>query len=156
HVVFGPKLTDVITRYTELAGRPPLPPPWAFGAWISSDIWRTGGEVRYAVTKFRELKIPVSAFVFDSPWEVAYNDFEFNETQFANPATLENQTFSGFHKTADMMSFFQQHGLKVICWMSPFVNIHSNDESVPGQNVGKARNYTEGEARNLFVRNLPD
>jgi alpha-D-xyloside xylohydrolase len=156
NVVLGPKLTDVITRYTGLTGRPPLPPPWAFGAWISSDIWRTGGEVRYAVSKFRERKIPVSAIVFDSPWEVAYNDFEFNETQFAPPADVEGQTFAGFNDTADLMSFLQQSGLKAVCWMAPFVDIDSNDEAVPGQNLGKAKNYAEGEAGNFFVRQSPD
>jgi alpha-D-xyloside xylohydrolase len=155
HLVPGPKLTDVITGYTGLTGRPPLPPPWAFGAWISSDIWRTGGEVRYAVTKFRERKIPVSAFVFDSPWEVAYNDFTFNETQFGLQESFENQNFAGFSKLADMMSFLQQAGLKVICWMAPFVNVNSDNESVPGQNLGKAQNYAAGEAGNFFVRQSP-
>jgi len=152
NVVYGPKLTDVVVRYTEMTGRPALPPPWAFGPWISSDIWRTGGEVRYAVTKFREREIPVSAFVFDSPWEVAYNDFEFNETQFARQAQFEGQTFQGFNKTADMMSFLQKNGLKVICWLTPFVNVSSNPESVPGQNLAEAKNYSEGAAGNFFVR----
>ena len=66
-----------------------MPPPWAFGPWISSDIWRSGGEVRYAVTQFRERGLPASAFVFDSPWEIAYNDFKFNMTQFAKDATID-------------------------------------------------------------------
>jgi alpha-D-xyloside xylohydrolase len=155
HLVPGPKLTDVITAFTGLTGRPPLPPPWAFGVWISSDIWRTGGEVRYAVTKFRERNIPASAFVFDSPWEVAYNDFTFNLTQFGSQQTLENQNFGGFAKLADMMSFLQQEGLKVICWMAPFVNINSIDESVPGQNLAKAKNYDAGASGNFFVRESP-
>ena len=66
------------------------------------------------MSKFRERKIPASAFVFDSPWEVAYNDFTFNETQFGSQETLENQNFTGFSKLTDMMSFLQQSGLKVI------------------------------------------
>src|SRR5207245_456985 len=47
NIVYGPKLTDVLSRYTGYTGRPPLPPTWTFGPWISSDIWRSGGEVRY-------------------------------------------------------------------------------------------------------------
>jgi alpha-D-xyloside xylohydrolase len=155
NVVFGPRLADVIARYMELTGRPPLPPPWTFGPWISSDIWRSGGEVRYAVSKFRERNIPVSAFVFDSPWEVAYNDFEFNESQFAASARFEDQDYAGFSTTGEMMRFLQQRGLKVICWMTPFVNIQSNDEPVPGSNPLKAKNYDEGEVGNFFVRQSP-
>ena len=105
-VVYGPALTDVLSRYTGLTGRPSLPPPFAFGPWISSDIWRDGGEVRYAVDKFRERGIPVSAFVFDSPWEISYNDFKFNipaagfhdtdpeKTQFGHPGTFEGTRVS--------------------------------------------------------------
>jgi alpha-D-xyloside xylohydrolase len=144
NVVYGPALTDVLSRYTEFSGRPPLPPPWAFGPWISSDIWRDGGEVRYAVTKFRERGIPVSGFVFDSPWEVAYNDFNFNigdpgTTQFGHPGTFEGTPYDGFTQVGEMMQFFQQHGLKVVCWMTPFVNISSDNEGVRGQNLGEAR-----------------
>ncbi|MFL6451683.1 MAG: glycoside hydrolase family 31 protein [Bryobacteraceae bacterium] len=156
NVVYGPKLGDVLTRYTGMTGRPALPPPWAFGPWISADIWRTGGEIRYAVTKFRERGISASAFVFDSPWEVAYNDFDFNKRQFEKPARLESQMFDGFANVAEMMTFLRENGLKVICWMTPFVNVSSNDESVPGQNLGRAKNYAAGADGRFFVRESPN
>jgi alpha-D-xyloside xylohydrolase len=152
HIVYGPKLTTVLTRYTNYTGRPPLPPPFTFGPWISSDIWRSGGEVRYAVTQFRQRGIPASAFVFDSPWEVAYNDFQFNMTQFGKDATIDGQHFPGFASVGEMMTFFQKNGLKVICWMTPFVNTSSGDEHVPGQNPGKAANYDEAATKGFFVR----
>jgi alpha-D-xyloside xylohydrolase len=151
-VVYGPLLTDVVSRFTGFSGRPPLPPPFTFGPWISSDIWRSGGEVRYAVTQFRKRGIPVSAFVFDSPWEVAYNDFRFNMTQFGQDATIDREHYAGFASVGEMMQFFQANGLKVICWMTPFVNTSSFDEAVPGQNLSKASNYDEAAAGGFFVR----
>ncbi len=151
-IVYGPSLRDVLSRFTGYMGRPFLPPPWIFGPWISSDIWRSGGEVRYAVTQFRKRGIPVSAFVFDSPWETAYNDFTFNMTQFGQGGTFENEHYEGFGSVGEMMSFLQTHGLKVICWMAPFVNISSADENVPGQNLGKASNYETGVEGGFFVR----
>jgi alpha-D-xyloside xylohydrolase len=155
NVVYGPRLTDVLTRYTGYTGRPPLPPPWALGPWISSDIWRSGGEVRYAVNQFRARGLPASAFVFDSPWEVAYNDFEFNLSQFAKDATIDGAHFPGFGSFRDMMSFLQNNGLKVICWMAPFVNTSSVNEHVPGQNLGKAANYDDAANKSFFVRESP-
>ena len=86
----------MLPRYTGTRAGRTLPPPLAFGPWISSDIWRSGGEVRYAVTQFRERGIPASAFVFDSPWEIAYNDFHFNMTQFGQDATIDGLHFAGF------------------------------------------------------------
>ncbi|SFI23049.1 glycoside hydrolase family 31 protein [Planctomicrobium piriforme] len=173
HLVGGPKLTDVLSRYTAVAGRPPLPPPWAFGPWISSDAWRNGGEVQYVVRKFRERKIPVSAFVFDSPWEKSYNDFLFNigdgaapdpQTQFGSSGTFEDQpadtskTFDGFKSLNEMMQFFQTHGLKVVCWMTPFVNDESAHDEQAGEagevikgQKNRASNFGDGVARGVFV-----
>lgn len=152
NLVYGPALTDVITRYTGYTGRPPLPPPWAFGPWISSDIWRSGGEVRYAVTQFRDRGIPASGFVFDSPWETAYNDFTFNMTQFGQDATIEGVHYPGFGSLSEMMEFLRGNGLKAICWMAPLVNVSSANEQVTGQNLGQAANYAEGASKGFFVR----
>lgn len=156
NVVFGPHLADVVSRFTAYAGRPPLPPPFTFGPWISSDIWRSGGEVRYAVTQFRKRGIPVSAFVFDSPWEIGYNDFRFNMAQFGRGASIDGEDHAGFASVAEMMTFLQGNGLKVICWMTPFVNVSSFDEQVPGQDLGRAEGYDEMAAAGLFVRQSAD
>ena len=58
NVVYGPNLTDVITRYTGYKGRPLLPPPWTFLPWMSSDVWSSGGEVRYVLSELRARGIP--------------------------------------------------------------------------------------------------
>lgn len=152
NIVYGPKLTNVVARYTGYTGRPPLPPAWAFGPWISSDIWRSGGEVRYAVTQFRNRGIPASAFVFDSPWEIAYNDFRFNMTQFAKDATIDGVHYQGFTSLGEMVEFLRTNGLKLICWMTPFIDVSSINENVPGQNLGKASNYDEAANKGFFVQ----
>ncbi|HEY4282883.1 MAG TPA: alkaline phosphatase family protein, partial [Chthoniobacterales bacterium] len=162
NVVAGPKLTDVLTRYTGYIGRPYLPPPWVFGTWVSSDIWRTGGEVRYAITKHRDSGIPISVFVFDSPWEVSYNDFIWNMTQFGAGGTYEgttshpSATYAGFTSLNEMMTFFQQNGVKVVCWFTPFINTSSFNDNVggatPGQNTGKSPNYDFAASNGYFVK----
>src|SRR5208282_2671626 len=142
NVVYGPQLTDVLSRYTGYTGRPPTPPAWAFAPWLSSDIWRTGGEVRYVVTKYRALGIPGSVFVFDSPWEVGYNDFTWNMTQFGADGTYEGINYAGFNSPGDMMTFLRTNGFKVVCWMTPFINIDSTGRGeVAGQNLGPSSNY---------------
>jgi alpha-D-xyloside xylohydrolase len=169
NVVYGPKLSDVVTRFTGYSGRAFLPPSWAFGPWISSDIWRSGGEIRYAVKNFvqnfKQRGSPASVIVFDSPWETAYNDLKFNMTQFGKGDDFEGDHYDGFGSLQEMMGFLQQNGLKVICWMAPFVNTQSDAEDlpnrfhldmspqkVPGQNLGKASNYDDAAAKGFFVR----
>lgn len=152
NVVYGPRLPDVLARYTDYSGRPAPVPPWAFGAWMSSDQWRNGGEIRYVVAKMRERGIPGSVFVFDSPWEIAYNDFVWNMTQFGNGGTYEGTPWPGFSSLGNMMEFFRTNGWKIVCWMTPFVNKSSNDEGVPGANLGQAATYLAASNNGYFVR----
>jgi alpha-D-xyloside xylohydrolase len=162
----GPALPDVISHYTSYSGRPPLPPAFAFGPWLSSDVWRDGGEVRFVVQTMRALGIPGSVFVFDSPWEVAYNDFQFNMTQFGAgnsyptpvvdasgnwSGALTTQLYPGFASLQDMMSFLRSNGYKVVLWLTPIVNTQSIDEGIAGQSTGKASTYDDGVAKNVFV-----
>ena len=159
NVVYGPKLPDVLTRYTGYSGRPPLPPKWAFAPWMSSDIWHNGGEVRYTISKYRALGIPGSVFVFDSPWEVGYNDFNWNTTQFGGNGTYEtiagggSSNYAGFASIGDMMTFLRTNGFYTICWFTPFINTDSSCcGEVSGQNPGQSANYAAGAASNFFVR----
>ena len=154
NLVYGPRLTNVLERYTGYTGRPQMSPAWAYAPWISSDIWRTGGEVRYILTKYRERGLAGSVIVFDSPWETAYNDFTWNAQQFASNSTHESVNYPGFATINDMMSFIRSNGFKVICWMTPFVNT-SSAQDVPGITNGYAANYAEGSNLGYFVRSSP-
>lgn len=151
-LVHGPALTDVLSRYTERTGRTTLPPPWVFGPWMSTDHWRDGGEVRYVVTRMVEEGIPGSVFVFDSPWETAYNDFSWNMTQFGEGGTYDGRSWDGFASVGDMMSFLRSHGFRVVVWLTPFINVSSVNENVPGQNTGESANYAAAAAAGYLVR----
>lgn len=64
-VVFaGPAPLDVIRRFTALAGRPPLPPPWAFGVWKTT---LSGADaVRAEARRLRQEDLGVSAlWIYD-------------------------------------------------------------------------------------------
>jgi alpha-glucosidase (family GH31 glycosyl hydrolase) len=50
------------------------------------------------------------------------------------------------------MGFFRENGFKVVPWLTPFVNVSSFDEKVPGQNLGKAQNYQAAADAGFFVR----
>jgi alpha-D-xyloside xylohydrolase len=156
NLIAGPQLPTVLTRFTGYVGRPYLPPAWVFGPWVSCDIWPTGGEVRYAVSTYLADGIPLSAIVFDSPWEADYNDFTWNMTQFGAAGTLDaSGTWQGFSSVTNMMTFLQQSGLKAVCWMTPFTDVNSANQTINnepgGQNDGEAANYPAGLAGNYFV-----
>jgi alpha-D-xyloside xylohydrolase len=169
NIVYGPNLTDVLTRYTAYKGRPLLPPPWAFLPWMSSDVWSSGGEVRYVLSQLRAYGIPGSILVYDSPWEYSYNDFTWNTSQFSPSGTFPNingggsSNYQGFATINNMMSFLQNNGYKAICWFTPFINTSSDSpecyencyyDVCLNENFGTASNYPAALASNLFVNEV--
>ena len=37
----GPSIAEILTRYTGLTGRPPVPPRWSFGFWQSKASYQS-------------------------------------------------------------------------------------------------------------------
>ena len=61
-----------------------LPPYWAFAPWKARDYHQNEAQVKEDVDKNRELGLPASVILIDSPWTAAYNDYKFNPKQFAD------------------------------------------------------------------------
>jgi len=132
----GPLIRDVIVRYTSLAGRPPLWPRWVFAPWKGRDVHYSAAEVEEDIIRRRDLDIPGSIIIIDSPWETAYNNFRFNRLQFGNVKKL-------FTKAHD-------NGYKVLLWITPFSNIR-NESDMMGIFPGKTGNYEKIKANSGFI-----
>jgi alpha-D-xyloside xylohydrolase len=104
----GEKLTETLSGFTELTGRPSIPPPWAFGLWKSRDVHHNQDSVYSDIEKLRKYKIPASVLVIDSPWETGYNNFEINTLQFSNHEKMFNR--------------IEELGFNLCLWLTPFVN----------------------------------
>ena len=90
---------EILSEYTALTGRSPLPPLWSFGFWMSRITYKSEAEVRDVAAKLREYKIPSDVIHLDTGWfETDWrSNFEFSPTRFQNPtqmiADLKKQGF---------------------------------------------------------------
>lgn len=113
----GPTLAQTLGAFTALTGRPPVPPPWAFGLWKSRDVHHNRDSVLVDVENHRALDVPASVLVLDSPWAVGYNDFQVNRQQFSDPESM--------FRRIDALGF-------ALClWLTPYVNAE-NVQDAPG------------------------
>jgi alpha-D-xyloside xylohydrolase len=105
YVIDGPSYKEILARYTELTGRPKLPPRWSFGIWMSRHTYSSQSEVEQIASRFREEKLPCDVIKMDTGWfhkpgrgSLVDFDMEWNEQGFPDPAgmmkTLRGQ---GFH-----------------------------------------------------------
>ena len=78
-VVGGEDAKDVLSRYTALIGRSPVPPVWTFGLWLSTS-WipdSTEKTALAAIDKMHEYGIPLSVYHFDARWMDDFHDCNF-------------------------------------------------------------------------------
>jgi alpha-D-xyloside xylohydrolase len=84
----GPK--DVLSEYTAITGRSPMPPLWSFGLWMSRITYKSEAEVRDVAAKLRQHRVPADVLHLDTGWfETDWRgDFRFSTTRFPNPAGM--------------------------------------------------------------------
>lgn len=116
---------------------PARTPRWAFEPWISKDISTTDDTYAF-VDGFRMRDIPVGAVVLDSPWETSYNTFVPHPVRY--------------HDFARLVTDMHGRGVRVVLWITQFVNRQSFDLEQGGDTyVGPASNFDEGTACGFFV-----
>lgn len=93
YLIGGPLFRDILQRYSELVGRPPIPPKWELGGEASAKLmgvdvkgkvpyhgwnvrWFDQKQVEAAARKIRADHVPVDYFHFDSGWQTIRNSFD--------------------------------------------------------------------------------
>lgn len=74
----------ILERYTELTGRPAMPPKWALGYHQSHWGYRTEQAVREEVEGFVEHDLPLSAVHLDIDVQVGFRAFTIDPNRFPN------------------------------------------------------------------------
>ena len=107
-VFFGePK--DILDEYTDLVGKPGMPPVLSFGTWRSR-ITSLSEKERYDVAaNIRKNKYPCDVIHFDTGWfDVDWQcDYKFSENRFQNPQQmLKDLRSQGFHVCLWQLPYF--------------------------------------------------
>lgn len=141
-VIEGPRFPLILDRFTALVGRQKLPPYWSFAPWKSRDYHRSEADVYEDIEKTRQLGLPASVLVLDSPWATNYNTFLLNSKQFADPPAMVKRVHDA--------------GFKLCLWLTPFTNSMTDMPTEPnfGSKIPQtaASNYAEAAAKGYFVK----
>lgn len=136
----------ILTAFTALESpqRPILPPYWAFAPWQARDYHQNQAQVNEDVDKTRELGLPASVILIDSPWTDAYNTYKFNPKQFDD--------------APGMIKHLHESGYKLVLWHTSWINSKSNppkEAGFEGKMDEKSPTYDEAAANGYFVK-TPD
>lgn len=105
----------VLRRYTELTGRPPVPPEWSFQPWVSRCMYRSRAEVEGVVETARRLGVDVGVVNLDPLWMSHRGgqpndvcDFVWDEKAFG--------------PMSDLASWLHERDVRLCLWVNPYVD----------------------------------
>ena len=110
-IIYGPSPKEILEKYTNLTGKPALPPAWSFGLWLSTSFTTDYSEktVMKFIDGMLEREIPLEVFHFDCFWMKAFewSSFKWDQDLFPDPQ--------------GMIQRIHDKGLKVCLWINPYI-----------------------------------
>ena len=111
-VITADSWTELISSYTDLTGKQPLPARWTLGNFSSRFGYHSQEEVEKTIRKFEEDKIPVDAIILDLYWfgktiKGTMGNLDWDKDNFPNPTK--------------MISDLNGKGVKTVLITEPFI-----------------------------------
>ena len=137
YLIAGPTIRDVVRRYTDLTGKPPLAPLWSLGYQQSRWSYMSDAEVRALAARFRKERFPL---------DVIWLDIDYQDRN--RPFTVNKSTFPDMRKlVADMGS----KGVRLV----PITDLHvaylPNQGYAPFDSGIAGNNFVHDAAGKLYV-----
>ena len=111
YFISGKTPMGTVEKYTELTGKPALPPAWSFGLWLTTSFTTNYDEETTSsfIQGMADRNIPLHVFHFDCYWMEAYEWCNF----VWDPAT--------FPDPKGMLQRYHEKGLKICVWINPYI-----------------------------------
>lgn len=112
YFIYGPQMQEVVTTYTDLTGKPELPPLWTLGYHQCKWSYYPESNVKEITAKFRQLKIPCDAIYLDIDYMDGFRCFTWNKDYFPDPKR--------------MVAELAEDGFKTVVIIDPGIKIDKN------------------------------
>jgi alpha-D-xyloside xylohydrolase len=100
---------EILSEYTALTGRSPVPPLWSFGFWMSRITYNSEDQVRQVAQQLRIHQVPADVIHLDTGWfETDWrSDYHFSTSRFRDPAKMIAELKQqGFHVSLWQYTYF--------------------------------------------------
>ncbi|MFB9052040.1 glycoside hydrolase family 31 protein [Formosa undariae] len=100
YFIYGPKMNDVVSKYTDLTGKPhQLPPMWTLGYHQCKWSYYPEAKVKEITSTFRALQIPCDAIYLDIDYMEGFRCFTWNKEYFPDPKRMVKELADDGFKT---------------------------------------------------------
>ena len=131
YFVFGGEtIADVLRVYTDLTGKPALPPAYTFGLWLTTSFTTSYDENTCTsfIDEMERRDIPLEVFHYDCFWMKEYRwcDFTWDKDMFPEPA--------------EMLKRLKKKNIEICVWINPYI-------------AQRSALFDEGAEKGYFIRN---
>ncbi|MBX3737339.1 MAG: glycoside hydrolase family 31 protein [Candidatus Didemnitutus sp.] len=125
----GPSLKKIVSRYTELTGRMPLPPLWSLGHQQSRYSYYPDKLVEHIADQYRAHDLPLDVLYLDIHYMDGYRVFTWDKSRFPDPAAMTRR--------------LAEQGIRVVTIIDPGVKYQPEGGYAP---------YDEGLKNDFFLK----
>lgn len=122
YFISGPSYKQIIEKYTQLTGKPILPPEWALGFSQCRGLYTNEKLAREVASEFRNRKIPCDIIYQDIGWTQHLQDFEWRRENYENPRK--------------MVSDLAAQGFKMIVSQDPVISQNNKHQWKEADSLG--------------------
>ncbi|HJQ69758.1 MAG TPA: TIM-barrel domain-containing protein [Blastocatellia bacterium] len=126
----GPSIKKIVSRYTDLTGRMPMPPMWALGNQQSRWSYYPQAMAEAVVDRYRKDDLPLDVLHLDIDYMNGYRVFTWDAARFPNPKAFTDR--------------LRQQGVKVVTIVDPGVKYQPEEK---GYHV-----FDQGVEKNFFMK----
>lgn len=128
YFIYGNDYKEIIGRYTDLTGKPIMPPKWALGFSQCRGDYTYEKQAREIAAEFRKRGIPCDIIYQDIGWTEGLQDFEWRKDRYTNPK--------------GMVQDLGQMGFKMIVSQDPVVS------------QANAKQWNEADSKGFFATDV--
>ena len=126
YFIYGPTPKDVVQRYTDITGKPALPPKWFFGPLMQANEWNRQSEVQTQIDNTDTYDIPASAVTIEA-WSDESTFYIWNDATYTAQAGSYCPTYGDFTfppggkwpNPRQLVLNAHNAGIKVLLWQAP-------------------------------------
>jgi alpha-glucosidase (family GH31 glycosyl hydrolase) len=126
----------IIRTFTDITGKPKLPPHWAFGLWMSSNDWNSQNEINRQLALAKQYQIPATVMVIEA-WSdetnfYIWNDAEYRMKPSSQAYTLNDYTFPEKGLWPDPKTLIDEihhQGMRLVLWQIPVMKANNPNEN---------------------------
>jgi len=128
-IINGPSYAEILDRYTDITGKPYIPPAWSFGLWFICHTEANARDMMDDCLRFRDRDIPCDVIGLEPGWMEHNYDFTLDKRWHPERFSIPSYCPNGPH---NFLNAAVRMGYKPMLWLCCDYDLSLEEEALVG------------------------